>query len=86
MMRARWPRRLLLDDETATVLARLGIDLPARMVAAFVYPTWEAAGAFAYANLTRNGLPTLGSMPAPGGGVVAVLDLRPALERLTGHG
>jgi hypothetical protein len=51
-------------------------------VVAFLYPTQEAADAFAAANREHYGHPDLGSFPVPGG-VIGVSDMRHCLRVVT---
>lgn len=55
-------------------------DLHPGQVVVMVYPSQEAADAFAAANLEQHGHPTVGTYEAPdGSGIVGVLDIRAAI-------
>lgn len=78
-LRARYGRPLTAD--VAGALRRLGLREAVHPLDAYAfrYDSQEAADAFAVSNLEHHGHPDLGSYLADDGGVVGVLDLRPAL-------
>lgn len=76
-LRARYPGAAPYD--TAAALNLLGSSHPAELAHAFLYPSLEAAEAYAASNAEHSNIPSLGIVGLPGGGWVGVLDLGPAL-------
>jgi hypothetical protein len=78
------PETISASDALAiamTALATVDPTVTADDVYASVYRDQAAADAWADANLTHNGHPTLARVPLPDGRVIGILDLRPALRR-----
>jgi hypothetical protein len=53
---------------------------------ASIYRDHAVADAWLESNRVHHGHPTLAKVPLPDGRVIGILDLRPAMERMTGSG
>lgn len=83
-LRARWGKPQSFDTAEALRIAGLAGLVDEGDVVAYRYPSEKAFRAFAASNLARHGHPSIGPFPVLGG-VVGIVDLRPALEKATQH-
>lgn len=78
-LRAKYPTTRSYDRAAACLLLDLG-ELTDYLFA-YWYPSREAAGEFAAANLEHHGHPTVGTAEADGGWV-SVIDIGPAIAKM----